>query len=283
MTAWHVGRMVGYDLESTGIDPLTARIVTAAIVHTAPGQRPSTIQWLLDPGIDVPAEAAAVHGWSRSRILEQVGEPVLGERMAVRITAGPDRENRMPMTVDGALGEIAGHLALAMKADIPVVIANAAYDMTLTETELSRVGIDTLTSRPTGICGVVDPMVLERQWDPYRKTKTGCRGGKYRCEGCGVTDRKLGSLCTHYGIRLVGAHSAGGDALAAVRLATKLASLWPDVARLRLPTLHSHQVAWRAEQMASLESYHRRMGVADGDYDQGWPVHTRLAALQGVA
>lgn len=275
MTAWHVGRMVGYDLESTGVDPLTARIVTAAVVHTAPDQRPSTIQWLLDPGIDVPAEAAAVHGWTRDHVLAEVG----GEGRAVRVTDS----NRMPMTVDGALGEIAGHLALAMKAEVPVVVANAAYDCTLTEQELARVGVDTLTSRPTGIRGVVDPMVLDRQWDPYRKTKTGCRGGKYRCEGCGVTDRKLGSLCTHYGLRLLGAHSAGGDALAAVRLAVKLASLWPDVARLKLPTLHAHQITWRAEHMASLHQYHERMGVADGDYDRGWPVHSSLAAMAGVA
>lgn len=301
MTAWHVGRMVGYDLESTGIDPLTARIVTAAIVHTAPGQRPSTIQWLLDPGIDIPAEAAAVHGWTRIRILDQIREAhhhavtdpsararFRPEGMAVRLTPTPrelERGNTLVMTVDGALGEIAGHLALAMKAEVPVVVANAAYDMTLTEQELTRVGVDALTSRPTGIRGVVDPQVLDKQWDPYRKVNRagGCRGGKHACGGCGATNKQLGSLCQHYGVRLTGAHNAGADALAAVRLAKRLADLWPDVARLRLPTLHAHQVTWRREQADSLRAYFDRTGVEHDGVDAGWPVHTRLAAdLAGV-
>jgi DNA polymerase-3 subunit epsilon len=270
MTAWHVVRMVGYDLESTGIDPLTARIVTAAIVHTAPGQRPTTIQWLLDPGTDVPDEAAAVHGWTRHSVLAEVG----GEGRAVRLTDS----NRMPMTVDGALGEIAGHLALAMKAEIPVVVANAAYDMTLTETELTRVGVDTLSSRPTGISGIVDPQVLDKAFDPYRKVNRdgGCKGGKHRCGGCGATNKQLGSLCAHYGVRLTGAHNAGADALAAVRLAKRLADLWPDVARLRLPTLHAHQVTWRRGQADSLRAYFDKNGIDHDGVDPGWPLHTTL-------
>lgn len=268
MTAWHVGRMVGFDLESTGVDPLEARIVTAALVHTAPGQRPSTIQWLLDPGVDIPAEAAAVHGWTRDRILAEVGGP----GRAVRVTS----DNRMPMQVDGALGEIAGQLAVAMKAEAPVVIANAAYDCTLLESELPRHGIDTLSSRPTGVTGVVDPMVLEKAYDPYRRVKGGCRGGKHRCGGCGVTDKTLTSLCTHYGVRLTAAHSAGADALAAIRVAARLASLWPEIARWRLPTLHAHQVTWRAEQANSLRGYFDKNGIDHDGVDPSWPLHSSL-------
>jgi DNA polymerase-3 subunit epsilon len=272
MTSWSAGRFVGYDLESTGTNPFDARILQAAVVHVEPDSRPHTIQWLLDPGIDVPDEAAQVHGWTRQRIIERCKGP----GMAIRTTTGSDRLNEMRMHIDGALGEIAGHLAVAMHTDVPVVIANAAYDLTLTETELTRVGVDTITSRPTGIRGIVDPMVIEKAFDPYRKVKTGCRGGKWPCGGCGATDKKLGSLCTHYGIRLTGAHNAAADALAAVRLAAKLADLWPSVGRLRLPTLHAHQIQWRREQADSLRAYFDRNGTEHDGVDPGWPVHTHL-------
>jgi DNA polymerase-3 subunit epsilon len=275
MTAWSEGPFVGYDLESTGVDPREARIVTAAVVYAEIGAQPRTISWLLDPGVDVPTDAAEVHGWTREEILARVGKPGHAIR---RTTGGLGGDREMTMAVDGALGEIAGHLASAMARENPVVIANAAYDTTLTETELTRHGIDTLTSRPTGIRGVVDPMVINRQWDPYRKVKRdgGCRGGKYHCGGCGAPDSKLGSLCQHYGITLDRAHSAGADAFAAVRLAVRLGDLWGEINRWKLGALHEHQITWRAAQMASLEEYHRKHGQLDGDYDRGWPLHSSL-------
>lgn len=268
MTAWTAGPFAGYDLESTGQNPHTARIVTAAIVHATPGQRPRTIQWLLDPGIDVPDEAAAIHGWTRGRILEEVG----GEGRALRITPGNDTANRMRMTVDGALGEIVGHLGIAMHTDTPLVIHNAAYDLTLTEAECARLGVDPLLSRPAGIRGVVDPMVIEKAYDPFRKVKGGCKGGKHRCGGCGMVDKKLGSLCTHYGLRLTAAHNAAGDALAAVRLAVKLGELWPEVARWTLPTLHTHEATWRRDQADSLRAYFDKNGIEHDGVDPSWPV-----------
>lgn len=277
MTAekWHEGRVVGFDTETTGVDPLEARIVTAAIVHVQPGARPSIIEWVLDPGREIPAEASAVHGWTRDRVLAEVGGP----GRAVRVKDG----TRIPMTTDGALGEIAGHLAVAMHTDTAVIAANAAYDLTLLECELVRNGVDTLASRPTGIRGVVDPMVCEKAWDPFRRVKGGCRGGKHKCGGCGVTDKTLGSLCTHYGLRLPGAHRASVDAVAACRLAVKLMTLWPDTARLKLATLHSHQVTWRREQADSLRAYFDKAGADHDGVDPGWPVHTSLSALAGVA
>lgn len=288
MTAWGAGPLVGYDVESTGTDPHTARMVTAAIVHTTPGTRPRRIEWVLDPGIEIPDEAAAVHGWTRIRILDQIRESYLHavtdpaarasftpEGMAVRLTPVSrelERGNTMVMTVDGALGEIVGHLGIAMHTDTPLVIANAPYDLTLTEAECRRLDVDPLMTRPAGIKGIVDPMVIEKAFDPYRKVKGGCRGGKYQCGGCGVVDKKLGSLCTHYGIRLTAAHNAAADALAAVRLAAKLGDVWPEVGRWTLPTLHKYQVGWRAEQMDGLRTYFDKVGTEHDGCDGSWPL-----------
>ena len=70
---WHEGPLAGFDTETTGTDPETARIVTAAvIVH---GPEPVDARWLVNPGIDIPAEATAVHGISTETAQAQGLDP----------------------------------------------------------------------------------------------------------------------------------------------------------------------------------------------------------------
>lgn len=273
---WHQQPIVGFDTETTGTDPRTDRIVTAAIIYTAPARRPTTIQWIIHPGMDIPAEAAEVHGWTNERL-----DRMLRGHQAARLHSNRQGTFSTHMSADSALFEIAGKLSMAMHQGWPLVAYNAAYDLTLTEAELARTGVDTLASRPDGIRGVVDPMVIERAFDPYRKVKgeDGCRGGKHDCGGCGAVDKKLTSLCAHYGVRHTGAHDAGGDALAAVRLARRLAGLWPEVGRWKLATLHAHQVTWRREQCDGLRAYFDRTGVEHDGVNGGWPVYADEPAV----
>lgn len=275
---WWEGTISGFDIESTGINVFTDRIVTASLVHRIRGARPKAIEWIIDPSIDVPQEAAEVHGWTRQNVLDVVG----GEGLALRVSEGQS----VRMHKDGALNELAAALATAMYVETPVVAANAAYDLTIIEAELARNGVDTVASRIGEIRGVVDPMVINRQWDPYRKTKGGCRGSNqgYQCGGCGATDSTLGGLCRHYGIVLAGAHSSSADALAAVRLAVKLAGLWPEIARWHLPTLHKNEIVWRRDQMIGLRRYFDKAGVEHDGCCEEWPVHVRCApAAEAVA
>src|SRR5262245_5400670 len=69
MPGWHLGRMVAFDTETTGKDPHTARIVTACVaVVDGTAQEPLSVQtWLVDPGIEIPDEAAAIHGVTTSK------------------------------------------------------------------------------------------------------------------------------------------------------------------------------------------------------------------------
>lgn len=46
--------LVGFDLETTGVDPYTARIVTASVT--------TGLSILVNPGIPIPEEAANIHG-----------------------------------------------------------------------------------------------------------------------------------------------------------------------------------------------------------------------------
>lgn len=271
---WHQAHMIGLDTETTGVDPRTARIVTAAIVHTSPDARPTTMQWLIHPETDIPTEAAEVHGWPIDRL-----EHRLQGHGALRIYQG--RENFLSR--DAALFEIASQAGAAIGRESPLIVHNAAYDLTLLESELERNGIDTLSSRPNGIRGVIDPMVIEKAYDPYRKVKGGCRGGKHKCGGCGMEDKKLGSLAKHYGIFHGGEHDAAADTLAAMRLAVRLAGLWPELARWRLGTLFTKQIEWRRDQSISLRDFWRKQGDERWtEVDLGWPLHSEHTTAQAV-
>ena len=101
-----------------------------------------------------------------------------------------------------------------------------------------------------------------------------------KCGGCGATDRKLGSLCKHYGIFHGGEHDAAADTLAAIRLAVRLAGLWPDIARLKLDTLHRKQVEWRRAQSVSLRDFWRKSGDERWrEVALGWPLQEQPQAV----
>ncbi len=63
MSSWSDRPICAFDLETTGRDPSTARIVSACVA-VIDGSSVETRTWLLDPGVDIPAGASAVHGIS---------------------------------------------------------------------------------------------------------------------------------------------------------------------------------------------------------------------------
>ncbi|GLU46312.1 exonuclease domain-containing protein [Nocardiopsis ansamitocini] len=227
MTNWHLNRLVALDTETTGVDTDSDRIVTAALLRvngTTGGVE--ELSWLIDPGIDIPEEATQIHG----------------------ITTEHARAHGRPAAE--AVGEIVAALASVAAADTPVVAYNAAFDLTLLDREARRHGhqVDLTGLR------VIDPMVLDKQADPYR------RGG-----------RKLVDVCAHHGVVFTGAaHGATADALAAARLAWKLAHTTPHLAAMDLEDLHTAQKHWRAHQAASLEEYLRRTDP-EAVVERDWP------------
>ncbi|MCF3962991.1 exonuclease domain-containing protein [Streptomyces fuscigenes] len=140
---WYGGPLAGFDLETTGTDPLEARIVTAAVVEAEGGTVRGRRTWLADPGVLIPAQASAVHGISSERAAAE-GRPV--------------RE---------VAAEVADALRDAWARGVPVVAYNAAFDLTLLSAELERHGLP-----PLGPLGpVVDPYTIDRAVDRYRKGK----------------------------------------------------------------------------------------------------------------
>ncbi len=224
-------RRIGvFDLETTGVDVRIDRIVTAHVgVLDSAGAPLHQTTWLVDPGIEIPEGATAVHG----------------------ITTAHARAHGRDAAA--AVAEIVDGVRALLSAGIPVVAYNAAFDFSLLKYEALRHGIAALTDPAP----VIDPLVLDKTVDRYRKGK-----------------RTLDVVAAHYGVPLDDAHDAAADAVAAGRVAQALAVRFAE----RLPAsgdeLHTSQVAWARAQAASLTEYFVRIGRIDADdpIDGSWPV-----------
>jgi DNA polymerase III subunit epsilon len=133
-----------FDLETTGIDVTSSRIVSAHVgVIGADGSVLEKRDWLADPGVEIPAQASAVHGITTERARAE-GRP------AAEVVA-----------------EIVASLAELFSRGIAVTIYNAPYDLSLLAHEAVRHGVDPLFE-PSPI---IDPLVLDKVVDRYRKGK----------------------------------------------------------------------------------------------------------------
>ena len=56
--------LVSLDLETTGTDPATDRIVEVGIVKRYPDGRDDAFRWLVNPEVQIPAESIRVHGYT---------------------------------------------------------------------------------------------------------------------------------------------------------------------------------------------------------------------------
>lgn len=227
MTNW--GRLAVFDLETTGIDVETARIVSACVaVLEADGSVIDRWDWLADPGIEIPEGASAVHGITTER---------------ARALGRPASE---------VVGEITQTLRVLLGLGIPLVVYNAPYDLTLLARECSRHARTPLTAPSP----VIDPLVLDKAVDRYRKGK-----------------RTLEVTAELYGVALDDAHDAGSDAIAAGRVAQSLARAYPEELDISPADLHGRQEVWFAEQAASFADYIRTVKGDDTFVsNESWPL-----------
>jgi len=137
---WRARPWIGFDLETTGRDQTTARIITAALVDAQDAAASQT--WLVNPGIPIPPESTAVHG-----ITDEVARG-----------GGQD-----PVSACTAIAEV---LRRHWASGGVVVAYNAQYDFTVLVHELRRHGCPDLQVGP-----ILDPLVLWRGVEKYRKGK----------------------------------------------------------------------------------------------------------------
>ena len=229
MGPWHEGPLVGLDFETTGVDPHSDVPVQVAVMWSGPGPARREV-FLVDPGCEIPQGAVAVHGITTERARAE-GRSL---EEAARIV----------------------HRALLMAGSeaIPIVAMNASFDLTIAEALFQKAGLSTFSWDR-----VIDPLVIDRHVDRYRKGK-----------------RRLEALCEHYGIDLVGPHDAACDAEAAVALAREIGRRYEEAGALDAAELTVFQSGWHRAWALEYDSWCRtqgREGLEEGELC--WPVRLR--------
>lgn len=255
---WHTGRLCAFDLETTGVDPELDRAVTAAAYGLGGGDPVEPHDWFIDPGVEIPLEATAVHGISTDEA-QTKGEPA-----------------------PGAVDHIADVLADYARAGAAIVGHNVSYDLTLLDRECRRHGrvplLDRLGEAPLR---VLDTRVLDTHALPYRRRPSKDQG-----------PRQLITLAQTYGFAWSDgeAHGCAYDAYMSARIAYRIGWLahmrrrdWPEPIRtarrprfhelrdLDLAELHELQIRLAREQAAGLEQHFRKTDQ-NARVDGSWPL-----------
>lgn len=227
---WFDAPLASLDLETTGRDPQRDRILGVALFRQEPGDDPVTIvDTLVDPGADVviPDEAAAVHGITRER-LTAVEAPPLADVL---------------VRVHEALTDLAAE-------HTGIVIYNAPFDWPFLAAELARLD----PPRRLPACDLIDPLVLDRYVDRYRRGK-----------------RTLAAACEVYEVALEDAHDAGADALASLWVARAIGCRYPEVGGLDLTDLARLQEDAHRTWRDGFNAYLRRIGADRAPVTGAWP------------
>ncbi|HLS00759.1 MAG TPA: exonuclease domain-containing protein [Beutenbergiaceae bacterium] len=229
---WHGGPLIGFDTETTGVDVFGDRIVTAAIVKRVEGAD-EVATWLINPGVEIPPQASAIHGISTEH--------------AQRFGVQPAQ----------ALEEIANLLHRGLAEGIPLVGFNVSFDLTLLETELHRHQLPTLSERlgcaPTP---VIDPLVLDRALDRYRRGK-----------------RTLGILCSHYGVDTGDLHDAGEDVRATLAVLDALSTHFEEITAMSAHELHTWQITKHRQWAEGYNEWRKQKNLAGPGANPHWPLH----------
>ena len=217
-----------FDTETTGLDTRSSRIVTAFVgLIDAQGNTVEAASWLANPGVPIPQQASDVHG-----ITDEIAT----------------RDGRPAHEVVGEIGTTLGGY---FSRGIPVVAYNASYDFSILHHEMVRHGLSPLSDpRP-----IVDPMVLDRALDTYRKGK-----------------RTLQMATAHYLVRFDDAHTADADAIASGRVAQAILTKFAAELDGDANWLHDQQIEWAKAWAENYQKYRRTHGDPNFRASGDWPV-----------
>jgi DNA polymerase III subunit epsilon len=254
---WRDKPMTGVDAETTGVNVRKDRIVTWTCIRAGKGIAPKVRNWLINPGVEIPASAAKIHGITTERARDEGMKPA------------------------DALEDIRDEMLAAWARGEPIVAYNMPFDFSIIDQELVRHGFIRLPAKVgSQAFPTLDPLVIDKHIDPRRKGS-----------------RKLIDTCRLYNVPLSekDAHSSEADTMAAIRLMYQLASPnagkrvnlnwsgppnWQDyrglIHRTELADLVHLQRTWSSKQKASFAEFKRSQGnAAEADRIEaeiGWPI-----------
>jgi DNA polymerase-3 subunit epsilon len=242
---WWQGRLLALDTETTGPLPEVARVVQYGVAWVGGGESPARHSAVVNPGVPIPPEATAVHGITDAQAAGGVPERDAVEFMVEQLSSAAARH-------------------------LPVVVVNARFDLTIVDrlSRLYAIDLGDLWER----LRVVDPMVLDRWLDRYRRSYPYGHTAE-TAKAAGVpSSRTLEGMAAHYGAELDQAHDAASDAITGARIAYVLGkrgqvirrrndreaqesrAMWAQ-ARGDLDELHATQVAVALAERARFAAY----------------------------
>lgn len=221
-----------FDTETTGLNLKESRIVTAALHRMSVNGEviPGGKDWLLNPGVPIPEESSKVHGFY-------------------------DKDVQNAQDAKSGIAEIVAEIQACFDQGIPVLAYNASYDFSILHHEAIRHDIE-----PVRFGYVIDPLVIDKTVDKYRKGK-----------------RTLVSVAERYGVSLLNAHTAADDAIAAGQVGLAILRFYLAQERPVVPfptsleQLHDLQVKW-ADQIEESYAQWRQQEVPSYVPQLGWPV-----------
>lgn len=141
---WHEGSLAVLDLEATGVDPRSARIIEVGLFRfEVDGTSSPIVDQLIDPGVDLPA-----------RITELTG---IGSLELASMGKAPEE----------VLAATLSAIEAVVDEGVPIVIYNVTYDWPLLAAELRRHDLGLLPRVPPAI--LIDPLVLDRHAERFRR------------------------------------------------------------------------------------------------------------------
>lgn len=248
MTAWVDMRMYAFDCESTGVDPRTDRIVSAAVAIVGGRLDTETLTVLADPGVEIPDGATAVHGITTEHARAE-GHPAKDVIFVVL--------NALAARQDGCA----------------IVCCNARFDLTLLEAEARRHDLTALSAR--GPLHVVDPRVVDLHLDRYRPGKRKL-SDLCRHYGARMDQAHDASFDAIAAARVTYVLCQWADVVRRARGSEEVRELlelrreW-DRVRHDLPALHEAQQRWAALQAEGLEDHFERSGTPQA-VPREWPI-----------
>lgn len=229
-------RVFTLDTETTGPNPETDRLVT---LHMGTLEDNGTFtnvhEYLLNPGIEIPEGASNVHGITTVHAQTHGIHPDDHKAVLTEIT------------------NLFNHYTV--NENLPIVIYNATFDLTLLNRELTRNNLPELNL--TNVL-IIDPFIIDKHVDTYRKGS-----------------RTLVTVAGAYGVTVdpTKAHDASYDCYLAGQVAQKLLN-HPTIKNLTPAVLMANQAAWKKTQSESLQAYLRKTKNDDTIIvNPAWPVN----------
>lgn len=258
--SWHLERMTAFDLETTTAEREEARIVTGCVVELGGGQETVPHTWIADPGVEIPEQAARIHGFTTER---------------AQAEGRPEVE-----VVDEILCSLAS-TALGR----PLVIFNAPYDLTVLDRRARAHGLEPLQDRIPLL--VVCPRTIDKFLDRYR------RGRRKLIDVCEIYGARLDGAhdATFDAIacaRVAYMQSAKGRVIRRYAHEREVLTAEWEAVRGDLELLHAAQVRWWAEQAHGLRDHMHGKWLAEPEetrdpepphVDPYWP----LTPVEAVA